>query len=73
MPCLVVLAGSGCCPGRLTPTELEVTRLVTAGLRNEAIAQRLFIAAGTVKVHLTHIFTKLGMHPYRTGHTGGHL
>jgi DNA-binding CsgD family transcriptional regulator len=45
----------------LTPTELEVVRLVAAGLRNEAIAQRLFIAPGTVKVHLTHIFTKLGI------------
>ena len=45
----------------LTPSELEVVRLVTAGLRNEAIAQRLFIAPGTVKAHLTHIFTKLGI------------
>ena len=34
---------------------------MTAGLRNEAIAQRLFIAPGTVKAHLTHIFTKLGI------------
>jgi predicted ATPase/DNA-binding CsgD family transcriptional regulator len=45
----------------LTPTELEVVRLVTEGLRNEAIAQRLFIAPGTVKVHLSHIFAKLGI------------
>ena len=45
----------------LTPSELQVVRLVTAGLRNEAIAQRLFIAPGTVKAHLTHIFTKLGI------------
>ncbi len=45
----------------LTPAELEVARLVGAGLRNDAIAQRLFIATGTVKVHLTHIFTKLGI------------
>ena len=45
----------------LTPAELEVTRLVGEGLRNDAIAQRLFIAPGTVKVHLTHIFTKLGI------------
>jgi DNA-binding CsgD family transcriptional regulator len=45
----------------LTPTELQVVRLVTAGLRNEAIAQQLFIAPGTVKAHLTHIFTKLGI------------
>jgi DNA-binding CsgD family transcriptional regulator len=45
----------------LTPTELEVVRLVAEGLRNDAIAWRLFIAPGTVKVHLSHIFTKLGI------------
>ena len=45
----------------LTPTELEVARLVGDGLRNNAIAHRLFIAPGTVKVHLTHIFTKLAI------------
>jgi predicted ATPase/DNA-binding CsgD family transcriptional regulator len=45
----------------LTPAELEVVRLVGEGLRNDAIARRLFIAPGTVKVHLTHIFTKLGI------------
>jgi DNA-binding CsgD family transcriptional regulator len=37
----------------LTPAELEVVRLVVEGLRNEAIARRLFIAPGTVRVHLT--------------------
>ena len=45
----------------LTPAELEVVRLAGEGLRNEAIARRLFIAPGTVKVHLTHIFAKLGI------------
>jgi DNA-binding CsgD family transcriptional regulator len=45
----------------LTPTELQVARLVAEGLRNDAIARRLFIAPGTVKVHLSHIFTKLGI------------
>ena len=44
----------------LTPAELEVVRLVREGLRNDAIARRLFIAPGTVKVHLSHIFAKLG-------------
>jgi DNA-binding NarL/FixJ family response regulator len=37
----------------LTPTELQVVRLVAEGLRNDAIARRLFIAPGTVKVHLS--------------------
>ena len=45
----------------LTPAELEVARLAGEGLRNDAIARRLFIAPGTVKVHLTHIFAKLGI------------
>jgi DNA-binding CsgD family transcriptional regulator len=45
----------------LTPAEREVVRLVSEGLRNEAIARRLFIAPGTVKVHLSHIFAKLGV------------
>ena len=45
----------------LTPAELEVVRLASEGLRNDAIARRLFIAPGTVKVHLSHIFGKLGI------------
>jgi DNA-binding CsgD family transcriptional regulator len=45
----------------LTPAELEVVRLVSEGLRNDAIARGLFIAPGTVKVHLSHIFAKLGI------------
>jgi DNA-binding NarL/FixJ family response regulator len=42
-------------------SELQVVRLVSEGLRNDAIARRLFIAPGTVKVHLSHIFAKLGI------------
>jgi DNA-binding CsgD family transcriptional regulator len=45
----------------LTPAELEVVRLVSEGLRNDAIARRLFIAPSTVKVHLSHIFAKLSI------------
>ena len=45
----------------LTPAELEVVRLVSEGLRNDAIARRLFIAPGTVKVHVSHIFAKLSI------------
>jgi DNA-binding CsgD family transcriptional regulator len=44
-----------------SPAELEVVRLVGEGLRNDAIARRLFIAPGTVKVHLSHIFANLGI------------
>jgi DNA-binding CsgD family transcriptional regulator len=45
----------------LTPAELEVVRLVGRGLRNDAIARQLLIAPGTVKAHLSHIFTKVGI------------
>ncbi len=43
----------------LTPTELEVVRLVAQGLTNPQIGARLLMSRGTVKTHLTHIFTKL--------------
>ncbi len=43
----------------LSPTELKVTALVSEGLRNQAIADRLFISRRTVETHLKHIFTKL--------------
>jgi predicted ATPase/DNA-binding CsgD family transcriptional regulator len=45
----------------LTPAELQVVRLVGEGRRNDAIARQLFITPGTVKVHLSHIFAKLGI------------
>jgi predicted ATPase/class 3 adenylate cyclase/DNA-binding CsgD family transcriptional regulator len=45
----------------LTPTEIEVVRLVAEGLTNPQIGERLFISRGTVKVHLSHIFAKLGV------------
>jgi DNA-binding NarL/FixJ family response regulator len=44
----------------LTSREVEVLRLVAAGNRNKEIADRLFIAEETVKVHLKHIMDKLG-------------
>jgi DNA-binding CsgD family transcriptional regulator len=44
----------------LTPTELKVIELVAEGLTNPQIGERMFISRGTVKVHLSHIFAKLG-------------
>jgi DNA-binding CsgD family transcriptional regulator len=43
----------------LTPTELEVVRHAAAGLTNPEIGERMFISRGTVKTHLSHIYTKL--------------
>lgn len=45
----------------LTPRELEVLDLLVAGLSNQAIADVLFISVATVKVHVTHILSKLGL------------
>lgn len=43
----------------LTPRELEIVRMVTSGLRNKEIADRLTITEGTVKVHLHTVYQKL--------------
>jgi DNA-binding CsgD family transcriptional regulator len=45
----------------LTPTELDVVRLVQEGLGNKDIASRLFISHRTVQTHLTHVYAKLGI------------
>lgn len=43
----------------LTPREREVLALVGAGLSNQDIAQRLFLAEGTVKAHVRTILQRL--------------
>jgi len=45
----------------LTPTELEIVRHAAEGLTNPEIGARMFISRGTVKVHLSHIYAKLGL------------
>lgn len=45
----------------LTPTELEVARHAAAGLTNIEIGKAMFVSRGTVKTHLCHIYTKLGL------------
>jgi two-component system nitrate/nitrite response regulator NarL len=45
----------------LTARELEIVRLVGRGMRNKEIATQLAISPSTVKVHLSHIYAKLGV------------
>ena len=47
--------------GILTPREVEIVGLVVEGKRNKEIAERLSITEGTVKLHLHHIYDKLGV------------
>jgi DNA-binding CsgD family transcriptional regulator len=45
----------------LTPTERDVACHAADGLTNGEIGARMFIAAGTVKIHLSHTYAKLGV------------
>jgi DNA-binding NarL/FixJ family response regulator len=45
----------------LTPREIDVVRMVAKGLSNKEIGGQLFIAEGTVKIHLHNIYEKLGI------------
>jgi LuxR family maltose regulon positive regulatory protein len=45
----------------LTEREVEVLRLMAAGLSNREIAAQLVLAIGTVKAHLHNIYGKLGV------------
>jgi ATP/maltotriose-dependent transcriptional regulator MalT len=43
----------------LSEREIEVLRLIAAGLSNQEIADRLIIAPGTVKRHINNLYGKL--------------
>lgn len=45
---------------QLTLKEQEVFRLLSKGLSNRAIALQLGVVEGTIKMHVSHIFAKLG-------------
>ena len=44
----------------LTPRELEIAKLVAEGLSNAQISERLFLADGTVRNHISAILEKTG-------------
>ncbi|NIK79096.1 DNA-binding NarL/FixJ family response regulator [Paenibacillus castaneae] len=43
----------------LTKRELDVLRLIAAGMSNRSIAEELFITEKTVKTHVSHLLSKL--------------
>ncbi|HKH10249.1 MAG TPA: helix-turn-helix transcriptional regulator [Rubrobacter sp.] len=49
-------------PAGLSDREVEVLRLVAAGMTNAAAAERLFLSPRTVNWHLGSIYRKLGFH-----------
>ncbi|SEP86661.1 AAA domain-containing protein [Solimonas aquatica] len=44
-----------------TPRELEILRLVEAGLSNQQISDRLSVSLATIKWHLQNLYAKLGI------------
>ena len=47
--------------GGLTPTQLEVARLVASGMPNRQVAHRLAMSGHTVEAHLSAIYRSLGI------------
>jgi DNA-binding NarL/FixJ family response regulator len=47
-------------PDNLTPREVEVLKLIAAGLSNGEIAAALVVSGATVKTHVNRIFAKIG-------------
>ena len=47
-------------PDELTPREVEVLKLIAAGLSNREIADALVLSSATVKTHVNRIFYKTG-------------
>jgi DNA-binding NarL/FixJ family response regulator len=48
-------------PDDLTRREAEVLTLVARGLSNREIAAELFVSEATVKTHINHVFSKIGV------------
>jgi DNA-binding NarL/FixJ family response regulator len=47
--------------GLLTERETEILRLLATGKSNAELAAHLFLGEGTIKTHVSHVLTKLGI------------
>lgn len=55
------VAGAADVLAGLRPREREVLELLSSGLRNDEIAERLFLSVNTVKFHVRAIYARLGV------------
>jgi LuxR family maltose regulon positive regulatory protein len=46
--------------GKLSPKEREVLTLVSSGMRNREVAQRLGMTEGSIKWHMQQVYDKVG-------------
>ncbi|GGH24306.1 DNA-binding response regulator [Alsobacter metallidurans] len=61
-PAITGADGHGDVTRILTTREIEVVRAVARGMVSRAVASQLRISEGTVKVHLSRIYQKIGVH-----------
>ena len=45
----------------ISPREMQIIKLVSEGMKNKEISQRLFISEETVKKHLNNVYRKMGV------------
>jgi DNA-binding NarL/FixJ family response regulator len=60
-PFTPIISTAGSSHESLTPREVEILRLLAAGMTNPAIAAALFLSVRTVENHVAHIMAKLGV------------
>jgi DNA-binding NarL/FixJ family response regulator len=58
---IALLNGMSRAPTVLTERECQIMELVSKGLSNKEIGRRLSLYEGTIKIHLHHIYHKLGI------------
>jgi DNA-binding NarL/FixJ family response regulator len=51
----------GAAANALTARELEIVELIARGFSNREVARTLFVSEATIKTHLVHVYSKLGV------------